>query len=281
MLNIFKSAVAPVAENETPELAALANTEIEVALANEYHPDGATAVEVQKIPMGVTAKKAAAQGAKLLAKKAREAKAAEKAAKVEAAPVVAGNSTAIAETSAPSWGDYKDTTQTAPVVAAPVAAPAKVSDSIAARKALYDATVAEIAVEDRKARVIELLSRPEGATLQEIQVYCWLAAVAVRRIVEKAGYTTSQSETRPFRYFLRSLGKAAGLTMPSSLAGAELIAENRMHAGHCQGEAHHTFGKGSRIPKASEILDTVRIQVRKCPKLLRRTAIGGRTIRHD
>jgi hypothetical protein len=131
-------------------------------------------VEIQKIPAGVTGKKAAAKAARAEKEAAKAATIAEKAATVEApAPVEA--------------------------------APAKVSSTIADRKALFDKTVAETSIEDRKARVLELMTRPEGASLQEIQVFFWLAAVAIRRIIEKAGYTTSQSETRPFRYFAKKV----------------------------------------------------------------------------
>lgn len=139
----------------------------------------ATEVPIQKIETGMTSKKAAA-------KAAREAKAAEKAATVPAVIVA------------------PDLPETASAILA-ISTPAKVSDTIATRKALFDATVKETTIEERKARVIELMTRPEGASLQELQVYFWLAAVATRRLIEKAGYTTSQSTERPFRYFAKKV----------------------------------------------------------------------------
>jgi hypothetical protein len=187
-----------VAQNETPELSALANSEIETALAT-------VEVEVQKIPTGMTSKKAAA-------KKAREAKAAEKAAK---SPTVSEAIAVIvaAATDTPKWSDYHDTTQATPVVAPDlpetaaailsIAAPAPkakkaATGTAAARKA---ALAAEGDKTGRLERVIALLSRPEGASLQDIQTCFWLAASAVRKMVEKAGYTTSQSGDRgSYRY---------------------------------------------------------------------------------
>jgi hypothetical protein len=177
MFGSKKSNAAPAApswgdyKDTTVELLTVESATVESATVEAPAIEAPPAVEVpvQKIETGLTGKKAAA-------KAAREAKAAAKAA-------------TIAEKAA-----------TAPTIEAPAA---PVSSTIADRKALFDKTTAETSIEDRKARVIELMSRPEGASLQELQTMYWLAAVAVRRIVEKAGYTTSQSEARPFRYFAK------------------------------------------------------------------------------
>jgi hypothetical protein len=128
-------------------------------------------------------------------------------------------------TTAPSWADFKspDTApvvaETTPAVATPdlpetaaliwnipsASAPAKKSkkaaatatDTVSARKAALAETDKTVRLE----QVIALLSRPEGASLQDIQTCFWLAASAVRKMVEKAGYTTSQSGDRgAFRY---------------------------------------------------------------------------------
>jgi hypothetical protein len=187
MLNIFKSAtVATVADPQTE------------TLVSEFIANGD---EIKKET--TTAKK-------------KGRKAAKAAAPVETATDIL-----------PSWGDFKSP-DTTPVVAEiePVVAPdlpetaalilnipsasvpAKTakkpaSDSNAARKA---ALAAEGDKAGRLERVIALMTRPEGASLQDIQTCYWLAAAAVRWIVEKAGYTTSQSGDRgAYRYHARKI----------------------------------------------------------------------------
>jgi hypothetical protein len=123
---------------------------------------------------------------------------------------------ATEERQIPSWGDFKNP-DAAPVEIAPdlpETAAAILSIAATAPKAKKAATgtaaarKAALAAEGDKAgrleRVIALLSRPEGASLQDIQTCYWLAAAAVRRIVEKAGYTTTQSGDRgSYRYHAR------------------------------------------------------------------------------
>jgi hypothetical protein len=187
MLNIFKSAtVATVADPQTE------------TLVSEFIANGG---EITKET--TTAKK-----------RNRKAKA--------AAPVVEAPVAIL-----PSWGDYKDTTAAAPVVAetAPVieAAPdlpetaaliwnipsatvpaKKPSRSDTTPAAARKAALAETDKTDRLERVIALMTRPEGASLKDIQTCYWLAAAAVRRIVEKAGYTTYTSGDRgSYRYHAR------------------------------------------------------------------------------
>jgi hypothetical protein len=189
MLNIFKSAtVATVADPKTE------------TLVSEFIANGG---EITKVT--TTAKKKSRKGAK------------------------AAETTPVAETTKPSWGDYKDTAaapvapiEVTPVVVAPIEAPKNiwglaiapaVETTIPAKKSATSTAAARkaaLAAEGDKAgrleRVIALLSRPEGASLQDIQTCYWLAAAAVRKIVEKAGYTTSQSGDRgAYRYHARKI----------------------------------------------------------------------------
>jgi hypothetical protein len=90
-----------------------------------------------------------------------------------------------------------DTRSAILAIVAPTKAKKAATDTAAARKA----ALAETDKTDRPERVIALMTRPEGASLRDIQTVYWLAAAAVRKLVEKEGYTTFTTGDRgAYRY---------------------------------------------------------------------------------
>jgi hypothetical protein len=128
-------------------------------------------VEVQQIPVGMTAKKAAA--AKARAEKAATAPAIE--AKAEAPAV----ETPVA--AAPS--EFESDTRTAILAIAPAKKAKKIKTTANAASATT--------TNERQQALFALLSRPEGATIKDIQGagYIW-AAMAVLKMAERNGFTT-------------------------------------------------------------------------------------------
>ena len=127
-------------------------------------------VQVQKVPAGLT-------GRQVRAKAAREAKAAATPATVPAVEAPTTKSVTVTDT---------------PVISA--------DDRKAAAKALFAASTPE----ENRARLIGVLTRESGADLRSIQeAGFWISAQAALKIAKAAGYETSQSETRPFRYYAK------------------------------------------------------------------------------
>jgi hypothetical protein len=157
-------------------------------------------VEVTKIPTGMTSKKAAAT-AKAAAKKAAT-DTTETTAAINAERIHENGATTETTVS-----PFSTETNTAILAIVPAKKTARVGDTVAARKALFDANAAVSTVAERKAKVIELLCRNEGAVIGELQTFFWLASAAILRLVEKDGYTTRQEKpaTGTTRYFAKKV----------------------------------------------------------------------------